>query len=206
MSNKHRTAPQHQPLQLAREKLADAVNAFVVPQPVWIGGVCRWTDPLYARLRGALQPRNQVSRQRAPGERAPCRTDALVWLIEVDMTTAEWEPDCDGTIDRLRRHRDRKWTPDDTEQIGQHAEQIVGWTITAAELLGDKPPTVALRLPCPSCGTTHVRGRNGVGESVRRWALSISEDGARCAACDAEWSPEQFEFLARLLGCPALPA
>lgn len=201
--SKHRI--QHEPLPLARQKLADAVNAFVVPQAVWIGGVCRWGDPLYTRLRNSLQPRSQIGRHRAPGERAPCNTDALVWLVDVDMTTAEWEPDGDGTLDRLRRLRDRKWTPDDVELLEKHTEQIVKWTVAAVELLGDRPPTVALRLPCPSCGTKHVRGRNGVGESVRRWALSVSENGARCAACDAEWSPDQFEFLARLLGCPALP-
>ncbi len=37
-------------------------------------------------------------------------------------------------------------------------------------------------------------------------ALRVSEDGARCEACWAFWSPNQFHWLARLLGCEPLPA
>ncbi len=202
--SKHRV-DQHEPLPLARQKLTDAVSAFAAPQPVWISGVCRWQDPLYSRLRSALQPRNQISRHRAPGERAPCRTDVLTLIIDVDMTVGEWDPDGDGALDRFGRLTARSWAPEDCKLLDGYTAQIVKWTTTAVELLGDKPPTLGIRLPCPSCGTKHVPGRNGVGEVVRRWALSISEDGARCAACNAVWLPDQFTFLARLLGCPGLP-
>lgn len=194
-----------QPLPLARNRLADAVHALADPLPVWVGGLCRWTDPLYVRLRDALQPRNQPGRRRVPGSRAPCNTAALTLIIEIDMTVAEWHPEGDGTLTRLHRLRDKSWTPEDCELLERHTTQIGKWTIMAVELLADKSPTVALRLPCPSCGRSHVRGRNGAGEPVRRWALSVSEDGARCAGCHATWAPEQFEFLAKLLGCPALP-
>jgi hypothetical protein len=47
--------------------------------------------------------------------------------------------------------------------------------------------------------------RNGDGESVRARALRVAEDGARCGACGAFWEPDRFHWLARLLGCPALP-
>jgi hypothetical protein len=36
--------------------------------------------------------------------------------------------------------------------------------------------------------------------------LRVSEAGARCLACRATWEPAKLEFLAKLLGLPALPA
>jgi hypothetical protein len=36
--------------------------------------------------------------------------------------------------------------------------------------------------------------------------LRVSESGCRCLACGASWGPDRFHWLARLLGCPALPA
>lgn len=193
------------PLPLARNRLADAVHAFADPQPIWIGGRCRWQPSLYSRLRDALTPRNQYTQHRVPGSRPPCRTDALVLVIECDMTLGEWQPDGDGAIERLHRLRERQWTPDEVEQIQRYADQILRWTATAVELLGDRPPTVALRLPCPSCGRKHVNAHNGAGEPVRRWALQVNEREARCLGCDSTWTSEQFAWLAKLLGCPALP-
>lgn len=189
----------------ARRRLGDAVAALADPQPVWIGGACRWQDALYTRLRDALQPRHQAGRRQVPGSRAPCRTDILSMVIDVDMTVALWQPDGDGAVDRLHRLRDTRWTPEDCEQIAEHTTQIRSWACKAVELLGDRPATVALRLPCPACGRSHVPGRNTAGEPIRRWALSVSEVGARCAGCDTAWPPERFGILAQLLGLPPLP-
>ncbi len=41
---------------------------------------------------------------------------------------------------------------------------------------------------------------------MRVRALRVSEAGCACGACGAFWPPDRFEWLARLLGCPALPA
>lgn len=194
------------PLAAARRRLSEAVFAFAEPQPIWLGGICRWSDPLYVRLRDALKGSKQVGRRQVPDSRLPCRTDILTLIIDVDMTVAEWQPDGEGALDRLVRLRDRSWRPDDIELIDSHHAQLQRWTVTAVELLGDKAPTVALRLPCPSCGKSHVYRRNQSGDSVRVWALQVSEDGARCQSCHAVWQPEQLEFLARLLGLPSLPA
>lgn len=196
-----------EPLALARRRFTDAVGALVDPQPVWVAGACRWLPPVYVRVRDELQPRNKPGgRRRVPDSRLPCRTDALVLVIDIDMTAAEWQPKGDGTMDRLNRLRERSWAPEDCELLDGFHDQLARWAVTAAELLGDSTPTVALRLPCPSCGTRFAYRRNGVGEPVRVWALQVSEHGCRCQACRAEWQPEQFEFLARLLGLPALPA
>lgn len=195
-----------QPLALARRRLHDAIHALADPQPVWVGGVCRWTDPLYTRLRDALQPRNQAGPRRVPDSRAPCNTAALTLIIEIDMTVAEWQPSGDGALDRLHRLRDVSFRPEDCELIDSHRRQIAKWILTGVELLGDKPPEVALRLPCPSCGRSHVHRTNSVGERVRSWALRVSDEGARCQHCEATWQPSQFTFLATLLGLPGLPA
>lgn len=200
------TARQEQPLALSRRRLADAVHAFADPQPQWALGACRWTTPLYTRLRDAMRGRPTRQGRSVPGSRPPCRTDILTHIIAVDMTVAEWQPEGYGAIDRLHRLRERSWRPEDCELLDTYHNQIEQWTVKAVELLGDKAPEVALRLPCPSCGTRFVHRRNGSGETVRCWALRVSEDGARCQHCDAIWSPDRFEFLARLLGCPALPA
>lgn len=189
----------------ARRQLADAVAALADPLPLFFGGTCRWTDPLYTRLRDALQPRNMTSRRVVPGSRAPCRTDVLTLVVEIDLTVAGWQPRGDGALARLHRLRDKPWTPEDCELVSQHAAQIRAWTLKAVELLGDRTVSVPLRLPCPACGRSHVPGRNTAGEPVRRWALSVSEHGARCAGCDTHWPPERFGLLARLLGLPPLP-
>jgi hypothetical protein len=195
------------PLAAARRGLAEAVFALAEPQPIWVGGICRWADPVYVRLRDALKGSKVIGRRQVPDSRLPCRTDILTLIIELDMTVAEWQPDGEGALDRLRRLRDRAWRPEDIELLESHHAQLQRWTVTAVELLGDTAPTVALRLPCPACGTKHVYRRNQVGETVRVWALQVSEDGCRCQRCHAAWQPEQFEFLAtRLLGLPALPA
>lgn len=193
------------PLEAARRRLSEAVFAFTDPQPIWVGGICQWIDPLYLRLRDALKGSKAVGRRQVPDSRLPCRTDILTLIIDVDMTVAEWQPEGEGAIDRLHRLEARAWRPEDLALIDSHQAQLQRWAVTAVELLGDKSPTVALRLPCPSCGRSHVYRRNQVGEPVRVWVLQVSEDGCRCQGCDASWLPEQFEFLARLLGCPPLP-
>ncbi|MGZ4530362.1 MAG: DUF7340 domain-containing protein [Mycobacterium sp.] len=47
--------------------------------------------------------------------------------------------------------------------------------------------------------------RGGFGEWVRARALRVSETGCKCLTCGAFWEPERFHWLARLLGCAALP-
>jgi hypothetical protein len=45
------TIPTDNPLALARRRLTDAVHALADPVPVWDGGVARWSDSVYGRLR-----------------------------------------------------------------------------------------------------------------------------------------------------------
>jgi predicted RNA-binding Zn-ribbon protein involved in translation (DUF1610 family) len=105
---------------------------------------------------------------------------------------------------RLRQLAADNYRPQDCSTLDGWTAALEAWTLTAAELLGDRPPEIALRLPCPRCGKRYVY-RLSAGEHVRSWALRISEDGARCQSCRATWQPSEFEWLARLLGCPELP-
>ncbi len=84
-------------------------------------------------------------------------------------------------------------------------DQLERWTVAMSELVGDAAVVLLLQLPCPSCNQRYVYRRSRFEETVRSDALRVSESGAECLGCRAEWAPDQFEWLARLLGCPALP-
>jgi hypothetical protein len=66
---------------------------------------------------------------------------------------------------------------------------------------------VYLPMPYPRCEARDAyRRRADGGELARTTALRVSETGCRCFACGSFWAPSEFGWLARLLGCPALPA
>ena len=99
------------PLELARRRLDDAVHALADPAPEWAGGVCRWSDPLYVRLRGALPGRTVVNRREVDRRTLPCHMDVLSLLCEIDTTVGGWEPHGKSTLDRLHQLPARGWRP-----------------------------------------------------------------------------------------------
>jgi hypothetical protein len=189
-------------LPLAKRQLEDAVAAIADPQPAYAGGTCRWADPLYAQLRGALRDRPQ---RHNPGWRAvaPCRLDVLALLVEIDAAVRSWCPDGKGTTDRLHQLIGRGYRPQDVALITGYSDRLQGWAITTTELLQPEAK-VYLRQACPVCAARYAY-RDRLGERVRAPALKVSESGCWCLACGAYWGPDQFHWLARLLGCPALP-
>ncbi|MGD9621986.1 MAG: hypothetical protein AB7G47_13190 [Mycolicibacterium sp.] len=195
------------PLALSQQRLDDAVHALADPIPVWDHGTCRWSDSLYTRLRGALRGRKGGGGIRmVAGSRAPCSVAALDLLVAVDSCTERWEPGKGTAVDRLHRLTGRGWRPQDSATMDDISSQIERWTVDAAKLVGDAAVSVALRLPCPRCGARFAYRRTSGGETVRTDALKVSEDGCECAACKAVWQPAEFHWLARLLGCEALPS
>ena len=166
--------PDDGPLPLARRRLSDAVHALADPIPQWVGGVCRWSGPLYDRLRVELAGGRVVGRRRVHGPRLPCRGDVLALLVEIDAAVASWQPDGKGTVDRLRLLAGRGWRPQDCELIDDHCAQLERWTLTGTELLAETP-RVFLRQPCPRCGARFTYRRNDTGESVRVRCLRVSE-------------------------------
>ena len=193
------------PLALSRRKFGRAVAALAEPLPIWDGGAARLVPPVYSRLRGALRGATAQFGRRMPASRPPCHTRVLSLLIEIDQAAAEWEPEQPDTLARLRAAAERDRRPQDCELIDGMTARVEGWTLEAVEVLGETPPEVALRLPCPRCDKRFVY-RLSAGENVRSAALRVSEAGARCLACRATWEPAKLEFLAKLLGLPALPA
>jgi hypothetical protein len=116
------------PLVLTRRRLDAAVHALADPVLVWDGGVCRWSDGLYSRLRGAITARTAGRRPVMAGSRAPCRTDVLVWLIEVDTAVAARTPDDKGsTVERLHALTARGWRPQDCEVLDDYSTQVEKW-------------------------------------------------------------------------------
>ena len=98
--------------------------------------------------------------------------------------------DC-GDADRLR--------PVVCGLSDEHCGELERWTLSGVELLAEAP-RVFLHVPCPRCGERFAYRRDNAGERVRVLALRVSEHGRRCQGCQAFWPPEQFEWLARLLG------
>jgi hypothetical protein len=197
--------PSSSPLALVRRRLDDAVCALAAPAPVWVGGVCRWSPSLYARLRAALchMPVRRHWRGRGQRSRLPCSAALLAWLVEVDATVAGWEPHGKTTVDRLRQLAARAWRPQECDLIGGYCGRLERWAASAVELLAETP-AVALEVPCPRCDASFAYRHDGAGDRVRVRALRVSETGCECQACNAFWGPEQFHWLAQLLGCPPL--
>jgi hypothetical protein len=192
-------------LPVARRRLADAVAALVNPRPEWDNGTCRWVDSVYVRLRGGLSGKAGVSGGRLlPGSRLPCRANALSLLVEIDQYTARWFPDEKTTAGRLQQLASKDWRPQDCALLDGYSRRIETWLTAAAELLGQAAVVVPLPYPCPSCEESWAYRRDNGGDLVRIRVLRVSEAGAECLRCGAEWEPERFEWLARLLGCKSL--
>jgi hypothetical protein len=198
------TAPDG-PLAVARHRLTDAVSALADPIPVCVGGgVYRWSESLYVQLRQALAG-DRLWVRRVFHSRLPCRADVLALVIEIDTAAAGWEPHGKSTVERLRGVVARGRRPQDCELIDVYCDRVARWGVAAAEVLA-LVPKVFLEVPCPRCAARFAYRRDEVGDRVRMRALRIGEDGCTCLACSAFWPPERFEWLARLLGCPPLPA
>lgn len=97
-----------------------------------------------------------------------------------------------------------QWT--ELEPIAGVKYALTGW-VKAIRLLLDPPRRLHIAKPCPRCNRLMVWRRDeAIGEDVQQHVLSIDPaTGCDCLHCGAHWPPEQFEFLASLLGCPPLP-
>jgi predicted RNA-binding Zn-ribbon protein involved in translation (DUF1610 family) len=85
-----------------------------------------------------------------------------------------WTPLCDPLPER--QHGTCHWADPVYVRL---RDAITARTAGRRRVMADRPTTVALRLPCPSCGERFVYRQNG-GESVRAWALKLTEDGYAC--------------------------
>lgn len=78
--------------------------------------------------------------------------------------------------------------------------QLAAW-VARAHAVVDPPRPVELAAACPQCRARTVRTPDDAGEAVRRPALEIDRVSGMvtCARCRAQWGPELWEFLARVL-------
>ena len=113
-------------LPLARRRLADA-DPRSDAVPVWDHGVCRWSDSLYTRLRGAMVGRTARISRAVAGSRLPCRVDVLTLLVDIDATVGSWEPDAKGTLERLRQLAARGFRPQDCALLDGYSAVGACW-------------------------------------------------------------------------------
>lgn len=96
-----------------------------------------------------------------------------------------------------------------TEQYTAY-ELVKRW-VDRIEDFFNPPSSREIAAPCPGCNARYALRVSG-GETVRTSALSILRDRdsgrpieARCASCTRTWPPDQFEFLAKLVGAKPVP-
>jgi len=138
----------------------------------------------------------------------PLWVDATDWLHRLDTQTRDWisATSATPTPERWLTQLDLQWRPQDTVILQRWTDTLERWTAQADQLLGNASTALPVRAACPACGRRWVYRKDNTGEWVRTDALSITRGvGCSCAGCRASWGESQYEFLARVLGCDALP-
>ncbi len=190
-------------LPAALTALADAIHALCGPQSRWINNRLVNIPSRYLQLWGATTgEQSNAGGGGGSKSRPPFWLDAFDLLHEIDETLACWQPAYTGvppTVGRLNCLQTRGWRPQDTRQLNQITSAVLAWTASIDQLL-DPPPKWTLPSPCPACNTATVYRKDSSGELVRQPALQLGPNGCYCTKCRAHWSPEQFVFLARVLG------
>lgn len=187
----------------ALQLLEDAIHRLCGPQSKFIEGRLLYAPSRYMTLMDATAG-EQVNTGNGAGSKSqpPCWLDAVDLISEIDTAVEVWQPAFTGvppTIGRLRWIEQRKWRPQDTHQIEQITRAVAAWSAEIDALL-DPPRRWTLPSPCPACGTDIVHRRDNGGDMVRQPALQLGDDGCRCMKCRAHWPPEQYVFLARVIG------
>lgn len=189
-------------LKPALQLLEDALHRLCGPQSRIVEERLVYVPSRYLQLRDAIFG-EQVNAGTGGGSksRPPFWVDAHDLLHEIDTSVECWQPAFTGvppTVGRLQWIAQRKWRPQDVRQIEQIARAVAEWAASIDALL-DPPAKWSLPNPCPSCNTAIVYRRDG-DDMVRQPALQIGPNGCTCQKCKAHWPPNQFVFLARVIG------
>ena len=184
----------------AVKALRNAISPLIHEQPVWDGYKSLCADPLYRRMREATTAATKTSGAPMQTSKTPARMDVLAWFVAVDATVAEWPGPNAGTVSKLAHYHDRQWCPDELRFVKAATRACEHWTDQAKQLLGDNPPEVPLRRPCPSCEQLWV-----YVDDNRQYALKVTASvqnwHAICAACKQVWYTEAEQALfRRMLG------
>jgi hypothetical protein len=193
-----------------RHELDDAIHLLCGPQTVILGDRTLITDSRWLQLMGAKHGENsQGGGGGGSKSKSPCWDDAIDLSVEIENAVGDWEEKSAkrkrgraAVPDRLHRiSRFNHWRPQDCIILSALAAQIDEWVAKIDALL-DPPRRWTVPAPCPAidCGATTVYRRDSGGDLVRSPALQINVAGCVCLACKASWPPEQFVFLAGLIG------
>lgn len=190
-------------LPAALETLNDALHALCGPRTQYVEERLIYAPSRYMQLMDAVEG-EQVNHGGGGGgkSRPPMWLDAHDLLSEIDQAAAIWQPAYTGvpaTVGRLHWIAQRKWRPQDVRQIEQITRAVAEWA-AAIDALLDPPRRWTLPSPCPACDTATVYRKDSSGEMVRQPALQIGTQGCTCLKCKAHWPPDQFIWLARVLG------
>lgn len=179
----------------AAKQLQAAIHPLIHPQPFWDGTKTLLADPLYTRMRDAKTAATKTSGAPMQASKTPARMDVLAWFVSIDATVSEWPGPAGTTVSKLGHYHDRTWCPDELRFVKAVTRRCEHWCDTAKQLLGDNPPSVPLRRPCPLCGAMwHVVAGD------RQWALKVTASlenwHAQCLDCKTVWAsaPEQALF------------
>lgn len=193
--------------------LGEAVHALVGDRSTFldrdagsVGPSVVWGESRYRQLLGGRPPSAVSAAHRPPTSQPPTELDSVALADEIDRTARAWtvgEPAPQytpaATIARLRAVAGHQWAPEDMVWVQAATRQIWGWCDRIDNLL-DPPARWTLPVSCPECGHDHYHRHDSAGDWVRTPALTISAEQAMCGACEATWEPEQFPWLARLVG------
>ena len=195
----------------AATELADAIHALFSFRLTTIPG----DPPRITRLESRYQEvRDSIAGQQGTQTGSIARSmpplwvDATDWLRRVDHETADQitATRTTSTSDRWLSQLDVQWRPQDTPLLQRWTTTLETWAHQADQLLGTATTALPVRAACPACGRRWHYRRDTAGDIVRVDALSITRGvGCSCAGCRAKWPEERYEWLARVIGCDALP-
>ena len=184
----------------AIDQLYVATAALIDPIKQLVNGAVMAAPSLYQALVGEIPARSGDGTNRGIARSLPTVwVDALDLRNQIDDRVKVWQPKGSSTPGRLRLLASRRWRPQDTRVVKDHAAEIQQWSMSITAIL-EPQPVKTIAAACPACGSRY-QYRMQAGERVRTAALSITASvGCTCGVCGSHWQPERFLFLCRLLG------
>lgn len=185
----------------AHTKLKQAVTRLCAPNHAHHHNHTITAPSLYDQLCASLagtQGDNKTPAKSLP----PIWIDAAQLKTDIDHQTRQWlkAPRTVTTCTRLTLLADQTWRPQDTNHVTDIARTIDHWAQSITNLF-DPQSVKHITAACPSCGRTTTYHRDDAGETVRQPALRIvTNQGCTCGACGAQWTPDKYLFLCKLLG------